>query len=59
MFFSVPAIYIYVVMYCDYYRVAISDVIHVYLDYILRHFQAKLYMKKGIASLVGIQYTYI
>ena len=58
MFFSVPAIDAYIIMYCNYSREAISNVIHAHLQYILGHFQTKWLMKEVTVSLVGVEWVW-
>ena len=55
MFLGVPAIVAYVLVYCTFSMEAISDVIHVDLEYILGHFQAKWHEKEVMVSLLGVE----
>ena len=55
MFLGVPAMDAYVVVYCKFSLEAISDVIHVHLEYILEHFQAKWHEKEMMVPPLGVE----
>ena len=54
MFFSVPAVDANVIMYHYYSKETISNGIHMHLEYVLGHFDAKWHAKEAIAPLVCV-----
>ena len=55
MLCCVSAIYADVIVYCCDARESISDLVHLHLKYILRHFETKRHVKELMASLMCIK----